>query len=194
MSIEITDHFKNQIEDASRRSTKNILATMSPIFEENKLFDTDDKKSGKYITSSSLSHLKDAWNYFGQAINAVLKNDVALSKHFSYYSELRSSLSLMASEGIAIYDGEHYYIDSNEHVRQFTRESGSLNKLGTHQMIWTSLEAEQITIEIIVHNLMQKRVNRSFCGCFYPSCTGYWVCGKKRKIVIKDCKNIHSCI
>jgi hypothetical protein len=141
MSIEITDHFKSQIEEASRQSAKNILATMSPIFEKNKLFDTDDKKSGKYITSSSLSHLKDAWNYFGQAINAVLKNDVALSKHFSYYSELRSSLSLMASEGIAIYDGEHYYIDSNEHVRQFTRESGSLNKLGTHQMIWTSLEA-----------------------------------------------------
>lgn len=140
MSIEITDHFKSQIEEASREATKNILSSMLSLFKENKLFNATDKNSKEYIVASSLSHLKDAWCYFGQSINAILKNDISLSKHFSYYSELRSALSLMATEGIAIYNEEHYYIDKNENVQQFTRESGSINKLGTHKMVWVSLD------------------------------------------------------
>ena len=140
MSIEITDHFKSQIEEASREATKNILSSMSSLFEENKLFDVTDKNSKEYIVASSLSHLKDAWSYFGQSINAILKNDTPLSKHFSYYSELRSALSLMATEGIAIYNNEHYYIDQYENVQQFTRSSGDINELGTHKMVWVSMD------------------------------------------------------
>ncbi len=140
MSIPITEHFTKQIEKASRKSVVNILSSMSNIFSQNKLFDNSNQTSKEYIVASSLSHLKDAWSYFGQSINAILKNDIPLSKHLSYYSELRSALSLMATEGIAIYDKEHYYINNDEEIQSFTRKNGDPNSLGTHQMIWTSLD------------------------------------------------------
>lgn len=177
MSIEITDHFKSQIEEASREATKNILSSMSSLFEENKLFDVTDKNSKEYIVASSLSHLKDAWSYFGQSINAILKNDTSLSKHLSYYSELRSSLSLMATEGIAIYNDEHYYIDKYENVQQFTRESGSMNKLGTHQMIWVSLDAWSMLpksrelLEKIIH-IEGKSLKEWIEACDYTKWSG----------------------
>lgn len=177
MSIEITDHFKSQIEEASREATKNILSSMSSLFEDNKLFDVTDKNSKEYIVASSLSHLKDAWNYFGQSISAILKNDTSLSKHLSYYSELRSSLSLMATEGIAIYNDEHYYIDKYENVQQFTRESGSMNKLGTHQMIWVSLDAWSMLpksrelLEKIIH-IEGKSLKEWIEACDYTKWSG----------------------
>lgn len=74
-----------------------------------------------YIAASVLSHCYDGWNFLSRGTEAFLNGDISSAIHFTYYSELRAVMSLMASNGIGIFDSRHVYFDS----------TGSPNFLGT---------------------------------------------------------------
>ncbi len=95
---------------------------------------TDDEMK-QYIAASTITHLQDSWNFLGQAIQATLNGQTAIARHLAYYTELRAGMSLLATEGIGIFNNQHYYIDSTDFKPKKLSDS-----FGTHQMIWLTLQ------------------------------------------------------
>ena len=105
-----------------------------------------DPKNAKhlreYIVSSVPLHLFDAWNYFGQALYAQLRGASSLAIHLSYYAELRAAMSLLASQGIGVFDQNHYCIGPKGRIARITDKDnkGKEIRRGTHQAAWLYFE------------------------------------------------------
>ena len=68
---------------------------------------------GEYVASSVLLHCNDGWNYLSRAVESLINGDIASAIHFAYYAELRSAMSLLAYEGIGIFNVRHIWFDAN---------------------------------------------------------------------------------
>lgn len=103
----------------------------------------------EYISASAPAHLIDGWSYLARATDAILRGDLNAAIHFSYYAELRAAMSLLACEGIGVFNRKHPIIDqtglSTVPVRKIT---GTWNKTtkkfnpkdaGTHMVVWPLL-------------------------------------------------------
>jgi hypothetical protein len=88
----------------------------------------------QYIAASSLLHCADGWSYLGKSILALLRGDPHRSRHFGYYAELRAAMSLLASQGVGVFDKKHVIINGKNSVAPFT------GSYGTHQFAWDSLK------------------------------------------------------
>ncbi|MYH72785.1 MAG: hypothetical protein F4153_09475 [Acidimicrobiia bacterium] len=95
--------------------------------------DIDAKRLGEYIACSAPLHLSDGWNYLSRAFEAALRGDRSSSYHLAYYAELRAAMSLLATEGIGIFDRQHIAIDAQMLTTQFQDS--------THQATWKLLKA-----------------------------------------------------
>lgn len=93
----------------------------------------------QYITASSVLHCADGWSYLGKSILSLLRGDPHRSRHLSYYAELRAAMSLLASEGIGIFNRHHFIIDAPHSVQMLQA------RYPTHQFAWDCLNfwAEQ---------------------------------------------------
>lgn len=111
----------------------NVLSTDTIKKIKNNAFTPQEMKS--YIAASTITHLQDSWNFLGQSIQATLNGQTAIARHLAYYAELRAAMSLLATEGIGIFNNQHYYIDSID--LQAKKLSANF---GTHEMIWLTLE------------------------------------------------------
>lgn len=115
---------------------KNTIENIS-----NQQFSNDEMK--EYISASAITHLNDAWTFMGRALHAILNNDTTTARHLAYYAELRAAMSILATEGIGLFNTKHYYIDSSGNAKLISKnldENGHLKNLGTHQMVWVTLE------------------------------------------------------
>ena len=93
----------------------------------------NDKHLSEYIAASVPIHLLDGWNYLGQALYAQVRGLPDVATHLGYYAELRSAMSLLATQGMSVFNRHHFVV---------TRD-GSLAKLsdrGTHEAVWLYLE------------------------------------------------------
>lgn len=93
------------------------------------------KHLAQYITASSLLHASDGWSYLGKALSALASGDPRRAIHFGYYAELRAAMSLLATEGIGVFDTKHFIVNSTNSVAKL-RNGG-----GTHVFGWEALEA-----------------------------------------------------
>ena len=93
----------------------------------------DGPKLGEYIASSAPLHLADGWNYLSRAFDAASCGDRGSACHLSYYAELRAAMSILASEGIGIFNGWHIALDPNLNP---TAQAGT-----THEVAWRALLA-----------------------------------------------------
>ncbi|MHA1360595.1 MAG: hypothetical protein ACTSRC_20935 [Candidatus Helarchaeota archaeon] len=93
-----------------------------------------NKDINEYIAASILLHSLDAWSYFGRAINSLLFGNIFIAKHLLYYSELRSGMSILAAQGIGVFNNIHFYIKSKERCSPL-RGVG-----GTHKFVWKALD------------------------------------------------------
>lgn len=87
-----------------------------------------------YIAASGPSHCLDGWSFLGKAISALTKGDPYNSVHFAYYSELRAVFSILATEGIGIFNNQHFVVlDSGETapIRQ---------EIPTHDVVWAAFK------------------------------------------------------
>jgi hypothetical protein len=66
----------------------------------------------EYIAASIPLHCVDGWSFLGKAIISHAMGDTEACKHFAYYAQLRAVMSLLASEGIGIFDKKHFAISS----------------------------------------------------------------------------------
>jgi hypothetical protein len=88
----------------------------------------------QYISVSSLLHCSDGWSYLGRAVQALLRGDPHRARHLAYYAELRATMSLLASEGIGVFNGRHALIDSPNSAVAFPSHSN------THVFVWECLD------------------------------------------------------
>jgi hypothetical protein len=81
------------------------------------------------VAASALVHCGDGWGYLGRAADAILKGDLHASVHLIYYSELRASMALLATQGIYIGSGRHFALDGAGGAALLSAE-------GTHAAAW----------------------------------------------------------
>jgi hypothetical protein len=92
------------------------------------------RQLSQYIAASSILHCADGWSYLGKAISSLMRGDPHRSRHLAYYAELRAALSLLASEGIGIFQNQHFVFDGQNSVSRL--QTGKQ----THQVVWNCLE------------------------------------------------------
>lgn len=86
----------------------------------------------QYIAASGPLHAADGWAFASRAIEAMLNGDPDAARHLAYYAELRGALSLLASQGIGVFNGPHAVITESGEAR-------ILKGVGTHVMTWNVL-------------------------------------------------------
>ncbi|MDQ7816450.1 MAG: hypothetical protein RDU14_05445 [Melioribacteraceae bacterium] len=115
--------------------TKNNIYrtnTTKKINEEND-FKTKEKINHitTYIGSSSIIHCFDGWKYLGRAVSSAIDLDLATARHLAYYAELRAAISILSSQGIAVFDKHHVVLGRKEiYIKK---------GLSTHLMTWKAL-------------------------------------------------------
>lgn len=85
-----------------------------------------------YVAISALLHQTDAWSYLGRAVSALVAGVPSEAMHLAYYSELRSALSILASQGIVVANNSQYVLATGGVVVQ-------LSVSGTHDAAWNCL-------------------------------------------------------
>lgn len=87
-----------------------------------------------YIAASGILHASDGWSYLGCALSALLQGDAHRALHLAYYAELRAALSLLASDGIGVFNGKHFVLNGGGRTAKLEHERG------THAATWDILE------------------------------------------------------
>lgn len=87
-----------------------------------------------YVSASAPLHCADGWMFLGRALAALAIGDTSTARHMGYYAELRAAMSLLATEGIGIFNTEHFAVP-----KQGTCVSLPQKK-GTHEFTWVTLE------------------------------------------------------
>jgi len=96
-------------------SSPDIIPLSNSCRNVQKLKGTEDPgEVANYISSLSLVHCLDAWKYLSRAFQAISRGDNATACHLAYYAELRSVLSILASEGIAVYRGGYAILKDDD--------------------------------------------------------------------------------
>lgn len=92
------------------------------------------RQLAQYVAASSILHAADAWSYLGKSISCLMRGDPHRSRHLAYYAELRAALSLLAGEGIGIFQNQHFVFDGRNSVSRLQTTKT------THQVVWNCLE------------------------------------------------------
>src|ERR1022692_1923182 len=89
----------------------------------------------QYIAASAPVHLLDGWAFLGRAVDASLRGDPDTARHLAYYAELRAAMALLASEGLGVFDKQHFVVESSMPPSMIRSSSG------THAIVWDLLKA-----------------------------------------------------
>ncbi len=88
----------------------------------------------EYIACSGPLHLLDGWGYLSRAFDSVAHGDRAAAIHLAYYAELRAAVSLLASEGMGVFNTRHVAVDANSNAMDWAGRP-------THKAAWELLTA-----------------------------------------------------
>ena len=95
--------------------------------------DVDGPQLGEYIACSAPLHLADGWNYLSRAFDAATRGDRTSAYHLAYYAELRAAISLLATEGIGIFNRRHIALNVRLEPTEYCKP--------THHATWSVLSA-----------------------------------------------------
>lgn len=88
----------------------------------------------EYVAASTLLHCLDGWGFLGRAIDGHIHGDSIAARHMAYYAELRAAMSILASEGIGVFNNDNFIVAQ---TGKCIRIPG---KVGTHVITWLALE------------------------------------------------------
>lgn len=88
----------------------------------------------EYVAASTVSHCFDGWSFLARAFEAEMSGDPESARHLGYYAELRAAMSLLASEGIGIFNRHHVVISNSGKCLSYARNKN------THVLTWDALE------------------------------------------------------
>ena len=86
-----------------------------------------------YVAASALGHCYDGWSYLARALEAEMSGDPDAARHLGYYAELRAAMSILASEGVGVFNRHHAIVSTS-------RRCQSLRGQTTHRFTWDALE------------------------------------------------------
>lgn len=130
------------VKAARRRNAQGPWLPSSNVYERNPndriATDVDQssirpRQLADYLAASAVGHCGDGWGYIGRALVATAVGDGDVARHLAYYAELRAALSLLASEGIGVFDRSHAVATGYNGARGFRGQ-------GTHVMTWQILD------------------------------------------------------
>lgn len=87
----------------------------------------------EYVAASAIVHCFDGWSYLARALEAELTGDPDAARHLGYYAELRAAMSILAGEGIGVFNRHHVVILESG-------ECKSIRNMTTHVFTWAALE------------------------------------------------------
>jgi len=93
-----------------------------------------ERQLADYIAASVLLHAVDSARYLGRSLYCKAINDTHAVRHFAYYAELRAAMSILASEGIGVFNKWHYAVKSDGALAR-------TSNISTHQYAWAALSA-----------------------------------------------------
>ena len=89
---------------------------------------------GSYIAASVPLHSIDGWTFLARALTSYVNGNAHQAAHFAYYAELRAAMSILASQGIGVFNNQHFVVD------QAGRCAPLSQSRGTHPFVWLALE------------------------------------------------------
>lgn len=112
------------------RYRDNCIERLDADFLSNNIRTAD---LAKYISASAIPHALDGWSFMGRAIGAHLRGDSVSCRHLAYYGELRAAMSLLATQGVGIFDKKHFVVEGGPSVFRIPKSDG------THLLTWKAL-------------------------------------------------------
>jgi hypothetical protein len=112
------------------KRNRYVIDTKKKIAAERRAGLKKPRHLSQYIAASCLLHCTDGWSYLGKAISSLLRGDPHRARHLAYYAELRAAMSLLASNGVGVFDKYHFVIDAPNSVAALRANSP------THQFVW----------------------------------------------------------
>ena len=161
MDIDLSPDQKSTLKQASRSaicdamsrlkkywSTKLWLSDYNP-YRRNTIEkikkDQDNKKIfnhrqlSEYIAASAIVHCFDGWSYLGRALEAEMSGDPDAARHLGYYAELRAAMSVLAGNGIGVFDRKHIIVIAPQKCLLVPKQ------ISTHIFAWEALKAWAIS-------------------------------------------------
>jgi hypothetical protein len=93
-----------------------------------------EREMTAYVAVSAPLHCADGWSFLGRALSALMLGDPNAARHFAYYAELRAAMSLMASEGVGIFNQAHFVVVAINDCRHVPQNKP------THEFTWDCLD------------------------------------------------------
>ncbi len=87
-----------------------------------------------FVASSAPLHCLDSCRYLGRALASLNRGDWRTATHLGYYSEIRSAMSILATQGFAVGGRRHAVFPA-------TGSPLPIKDLGTHLFVWQALDA-----------------------------------------------------
>jgi hypothetical protein len=112
----------------------DTLAKLQPFTKKGASPNLREREMTAYVAVSSPLHCADGWSFLGRAITALIMGDPNAARHLAYYAELRAAMSLMAAEGVGIFNRAHFVViasDQCQHVPQ---------NRPTHEFTWDCID------------------------------------------------------
>jgi hypothetical protein len=89
----------------------------------------------EYIAASAPLHCADGWTFLARSLSSYINGNPHQAAHFGYYAELRAAMSILAAQGIGVFNRKHFIIDRTAHCR------GPISGgPGTHEFAWLALD------------------------------------------------------
>lgn len=113
------------------------LNTLSELHTSHPIGNPGRKQLADYISVSAFLHMADAWSFLSRASIASISGDNDVAVHLGYYAELRACMSILAAQGVGVFDApyrgnqNHYIVTSNGHI-----QSAASTKIRTHVFCW----------------------------------------------------------
>jgi hypothetical protein len=115
------------------RDNRYRLSPVHVLEEDAKANTIDEEELVQYVAASGTLHCSDGWSLLGRALACHARGDTASALHLAYYAELRACVSILASQGIGVFDDPSVSVGS-------TGNCHLIRGYRTHVLAWLALE------------------------------------------------------
>ncbi|MDP1678120.1 MAG: hypothetical protein Q8L88_14790 [Bacteroidota bacterium] len=112
------------------------------------------KQLREYIASSSILFCSDGWINFSRSIESLLNGDVANAIHLAYYAEIKAVMSILASEGIGVFNSRHYYVDNTKRVLEISEKCKTHDFIPRAIIEWGNLPKSESLFKSLSYNAL----------------------------------------
>ena len=88
----------------------------------------------QYIAASGPLHCADGWTFLARSLDCYINGSPHQAAHFAYYAELRAAMSILATQGIGVFNNVHFIVNGAGVCVRVPQS------MGTHDFTWAALD------------------------------------------------------